>query len=173
MLGLYARCLPYFSRDLAHVTERLLSTDYEGLSNSRETLIGIFIIWVEILAQGLLKCGPGVLSIRSDVRWIKVTVSILFRVCVCLCVCVRARAREKERERESLIQPFLQSASTSYSVSFLLKQQWQIFHYMYAYVVISFQWHIQVMYAGGVDKSFLSSCNCAYTLQPVTTVPAH
>jgi len=31
--------------------------DLESLGNSRETLISIFIIWVEILAQGLLNVG--------------------------------------------------------------------------------------------------------------------
>jgi len=39
------------------VSERLLTTDVEGLGNSRETLISIFIIWVEILAQSLQNVG--------------------------------------------------------------------------------------------------------------------
>jgi len=78
-VGVYTHTACLVSRDLAHVSERLLTADLEGLGNSRETRISIFIIWVEILAQGLLNVGQASYPFEA-------TFDELLHVCRCVCV---------------------------------------------------------------------------------------
>jgi len=66
--------------------------DIESLGNSRETLISMFILWLEILAQGLLNVGQAFYLFGATFDELKLPCRY-YSMCVCVCVRARARAR--------------------------------------------------------------------------------
>jgi hypothetical protein len=97
VLGLYAHCLPCFSWFGLCVGKVAHHRPSGSGQFTRNTNKHIYYLGRNFSTRPP-KCWPGVLSVRSDVRWIKVTVSILLRVCVC--VCARAHAHH-DHERYS------------------------------------------------------------------------